>query len=37
MFAYIGMTEFAQSELGDIVFVDLDSGRDIRQRRSFWV
>ena len=24
-FAYIGITEFAQSELGDIVFVDLDS------------
>tara|TARA_B100000963_G_scaffold192519_1_gene167585 strand:+ start:14632 stop:15009 length:378 start_codon:yes stop_codon:yes gene_type:complete len=24
-FAFIGITEFAQSELGDIVFVDLDS------------
>ncbi len=23
--AYIGITEFAQSELGDIVFVDVDT------------
>ena len=28
-FAYIGITEFAQSELGDIVFVDVDSVGEI--------
>lgn len=35
-FAYIGITEFAQSELGDIVFVDVDSvGETLDQEEVF--
>ncbi|BAU26769.1 glycine cleavage system H protein [Aneurinibacillus soli] len=34
--AYIGITEFAQSELGDIVFVELPSvGTDVKQDDPF--
>lgn len=34
--AYIGITEFAQSELGDIVFVELpDDDEDIEQGSTF--
>ena len=35
-FAYIGITEFAQSELGDIVFVDVDTvGETLDQEEVF--
>ena len=35
-FAYIGITEFAQSELGDIVFVEVETvGENIEQKESF--
>ena len=35
-FAYIGITEFAQSELGDIVFVDVDTvGETLNQEEVF--
>jgi glycine cleavage system H protein len=33
-FAFIGITEFAQSELGDIVFVDLDSEGEILDKEE---
>jgi glycine cleavage system H protein len=34
--AYIGITYFAQSELGDIVFVELpEEGDDVEQNQSF--
>ncbi|WCN38343.1 glycine cleavage system protein GcvH [Aneurinibacillus uraniidurans] len=34
--AYVGITEFAQSELGDIVFVELPSvGTDVKQDDPF--
>jgi glycine cleavage system H protein len=34
--AYIGITDFAQSELGDIVFVELpEEGDDVEQDQSF--
>ncbi|ERI07760.1 glycine cleavage system protein GcvH [Aneurinibacillus aneurinilyticus] len=34
--AYIGITDFAQSELGDIVFVELPSvGDEVKQNESF--
>ena len=34
--AYIGITEFAQGELGDIVFVDVDSeGEDLEKEEVF--
>ena len=32
--AYIGITEFAQSELGDIVFVDVDSEGEILDKEE---
>ena len=35
--ATVGITEFAQSELGDIVYVDIDSeGKTLECRRNFW-
>ena len=34
--ATVGITEFAQSELGDIVYVDIDSTGRIKCRRNFW-
>ena len=35
-FAYIGITNFAQSELGDIVFVDVDTeGEDLSKEEVF--
>ena len=34
--AYIGITEFAQEELGDIVFVDVDTeGEDLEKEEVF--
>lgn len=33
-FAFIGITEFAQSELGDIVFIDLDSEGEILDKEE---
>ncbi len=34
--AYVGVTEFAQSELGDIVFVDIDTeGEELDQEEVF--
>ena len=36
-YGYIGITEFAQRELGDIVFVDGDTEGEKLERRSFWV
>ena len=34
--AYIGITEFAQAELGDIVFVDVDTeGEDLEKEEVF--
>jgi len=34
--AYIGITEFAQSELGDIVYVDINSvGQEVTQNEVF--
>jgi glycine cleavage system H protein len=33
--AYIGITEFAQSELGDIVFVDIDAGKEVNEGEVF--
>jgi glycine cleavage system H protein len=34
--AYIGITEFAQGELGDIVFVDIDTeGEDLEKEEVF--
>ena len=34
--AYIGITDFAQKELGDIVFLDVDSvGKDINKNEIF--
>jgi glycine cleavage system H protein len=34
--AYIGITEFAQGELGDIVFVDVDTnGEDLDKEEVF--
>ena len=34
--AYIGITEFAQGELGDIVFVDVDTeGEDLEKEEVF--
>ena len=34
--AYIGITDFAQSELGDIVFVDVDTlGEELEQEEIF--
>ena len=34
--AYIGITDFAQSELGDIVFVDIDTlGEELNQEQVF--
>jgi glycine cleavage system H protein len=36
--AYIGITEFAQGELGDIVFVDLPSvGKQVQQANTLCV
>ncbi len=35
-YAYVGITEFAQSELGDIVFVDVDSeDEDLEKEEVF--
>jgi len=35
-FAYVGITDFAQSELGDIVFVEVETvGENIEQKESF--
>lgn len=35
-FAWIGITDFAQGELGDIVFVELpDVGKNIKQNQTF--
>mgnify|MGYP001485782077 CR=1 FL=1 len=35
-FAYIGITDFAQSELGDIVFVDIDTeGEELEKEEVF--
>lgn len=33
--AYIGITEFAQHELGDIVFVDIEAGKTVKQGNVF--
>lgn len=33
--AYIGITEFAQSELGDIVFVDIEAGKEVKEGEVF--
>ena len=34
--AYVGVTEFAQSELGDIVFIDIDTeGEELDQEEVF--
>lgn len=34
--AYIGVTEFAQSELGDIVFIDVDTeGKELQKEEVF--
>jgi len=35
-FAYVGITNFAQSELGDIVFIEVETvGENIEQKESF--
>lgn len=35
-FAFVGITDFAQKELGDIVFVDIDTlGKEINQNEIF--
>ena len=35
-FAYVGITDFAQGELGDIVFVDVDTeGESLDQNEVF--
>lgn len=33
--AYIGITEFAQEELGDIVYVDIATGKEVKQGKVF--
>ncbi len=33
--AYIGITEFAQHELGDIVYVDIVEGKEVAQGKVF--
>ncbi|TAE41159.1 MAG: glycine cleavage system protein GcvH [Sphingobacteriales bacterium] len=33
--AYIGITEFAQHELGDIVYVDIEAGKEVAQGKVF--
>ena len=34
--AYVGITDYAQGELGEIVFVDITTEGELCQRRSFW-
>jgi glycine cleavage system H protein len=33
--AYVGITEFAQHELGDIVYVDIEAGKEVAQGKVF--
>ncbi len=33
--AYIGITEFAQHELGDIVYIDIEAGKEVAQGKVF--
>ena len=33
--AYIGITEFAQHELGDIVYVDIAAGKEVNEGKVF--
>ncbi|HZV13305.1 MAG TPA: glycine cleavage system protein GcvH [Candidatus Kapabacteria bacterium] len=33
--AYVGITDYAQSELGDVVYVDITASGDVKQGASF--
>ena len=35
-FGYIGITDFAQGELGDIVFIEIETVGETLEKESFW-